>query len=72
MVNVIPKNDEHPHVHAVDCDCAPKVQWADDQTGEVFFNGPLIVHNAFDCREFSEAITGEGVSDDQGWVVING
>jgi len=52
MVNVIPLDDEHPHVMGEGCECCPEVRWQDSD-GMVFEN-PVLVHNAYDCREVAE------------------
>jgi hypothetical protein len=60
MLNVIPENDDRQHVFEADCWCKPDVRWQLDD-GEIIQNGPLIVHNAADCRESVELLLGEGI-----------
>jgi hypothetical protein len=71
MVNVIPSNDEREHDHSANCWCEPRVEWIDPETGFPYPNGPGIYHNAADCREFSEEITGESVSEGKFWTVYD-
>lgn len=70
MVNIVPNNDERRHVHQTDCWCEPVVHWQDDETGEVFENGPLVVHNAADHREAVEELIGEQLAQDKDWGIF--
>ena len=72
MVNVIPLNDEREHVHSTECWCEPFVEWADPVDGIVHENGPVIVHNAADCREACEEVTGASLSREKTWKAILG
>lgn len=65
--HVVPVNDEAPHDMSAECKCGPRLEWADPDTGEPYALGPLVVHEAFDCRQVSEEVTGEAVSEEQGW-----
>jgi len=69
MINCVPRNDERAHVLAVDCWCQPRVEWLDPDTGLPWAsgNGPLVIHNAADCREASENVTGESVAPGLDW-----
>jgi hypothetical protein len=69
MVNVVPRNDEREHQHDADCWCQPRVEWLDDD-GQVYPNGPLIVHNAEDGREFVEKTIGEMLSPEKDWAIF--
>lgn len=69
MINVIPNNDEREHSHFTDCWCEPWYEFVDD-AGKIHSNGPLIVHNAADHREFVEQITGDKMSAGQNWSVF--
>jgi hypothetical protein len=69
VVNVKPDNDEIEHVSDSYCPCAPRVLFIDDETGVEFQNGPLIVHNAIDCRETVENAIGQSLAPDKGWTV---
>lgn len=53
-LHVLPINDEKEHTETTDCHCGPRVEWSDPDTGEIYANGPLVIHNAFDCREIVE------------------
>jgi hypothetical protein len=67
-VHVIPLNDEQEHEKSTSCWCEPTVNWIDPDTNRPWANGScMVVHNAADCREFSEQVTGEGVSPSQKW-----
>ena len=69
-LHVIPRNDEIEHERSAECICQPRVEWADPDSGEVYANGPLVSHNAFDCREVSEQVTGESVAPGLVWETI--
>lgn len=69
MVNVIPLNDEREHQHTADCWCGPESRWQDKDTGEIYANGPIIIHNASDHREAVERLLGEAISKDKTWGV---
>lgn len=73
MLNCYPLNDEREHELNAQCWCEPDVLWLDPDTGLPWTNphaSPFIVHHAADCREVSEAVTGESVSDDQRWETV--
>ena len=72
MINVVPINDEKPHVHDDTCWCHPKVETAHTKTKEPYLRGPLVIHNSEDCREVCERAIGEGVSRRQKWGVFAG
>lgn len=67
--HIIPLNDEKKHEHSAECSCEPAVSWIDPDTNLPYPRGPLIVHNAFDCREISERVTGEIVDADSKWAL---
>lgn len=69
MINVIPNNDEREHECGGSCWCEPEAEWADPDSGEVHTKGPIWIHNSADCREYSERVTGEGVTKEQNWTV---
>ena len=46
-LHILPENDLKPHVKSKFCKCAPMEFQADN-------NQPLIIHNAWDGREFFE------------------
>lgn len=55
MVHVIPLDDAKEHSMATDCHCEPRVDYIDPDTDLPWEgDGPLVVHNAFDCRELFE------------------
>jgi len=68
-IHVIPTNDDIEHIKGPDCPCRPTVEWEDPVLGGIYPNGPLVTHRASDCREVSERVTGEGVSEDLKWEV---
>lgn len=73
MTNIIPENDEREHVESMDCWCNPEVRWKDPETGELYNHlGPLVVHQALDCREFCEHVTGEPLAEDKRWEIFYG
>lgn len=70
-VHTIPLNDEREHEQTTDCWCDPTVIWIDPKTGLPWANGgPMVVHNAADCREACELITGEAIEPGKGWIAI--
>lgn len=69
-VHVIPQNDEIEHERSAECICQPRVEWVHPESGEVYPRGPVVTHNAFDCREVSEQVTGEKVAPGLGWETI--
>lgn len=69
MVNLIPLNDEKEHTESTDCACDPRVEWQDPDTGEIYVNGPMIIHNAFDCREVFENLTNSH-DPEKPWMII--
>lgn len=64
MVNVLPENDEREHIADVYCWCEPTISDSDAS------KGPLIIHNAADCREVIEQATGEQWEAGKGWIRI--
>lgn len=70
MVNCIPINDEKAHEHSPQCWCQPTVTYLDEETGAVFRNGPMVIHNSADQREVLERLIKEGVSPEQMWGVF--
>ena len=70
-VHVIPQNDERPHCIFYECWCNPRVEWLDPETNLPWANGSCrVIHNAADCREISEQVTGECVDDLSKWEVV--
>lgn len=69
-LHVIPQNDERQHAYSGDCWCEPRVQYLDPETNLPYPRGPMVVHNSADCREVSERITGEIVSQAHKWVGV--
>ena len=67
MLHVIPNNDEQEHELSQNCKCNPETKWQDEDG--TIFTSPMVVHNAFDCREASEVITGESMGPGMGWFV---
>jgi len=47
-VHVLPANDLKLHLEAFCCHCQPRIQRESD------YNRDLIIHNAYDGREFAE------------------
>lgn len=70
MIHVLPLNDERKHDLTADCWCRPRIEWQDQTTGEIYAEGPIITHNAADCREVAEWVTGESMAPGKGWTVI--
>lgn len=66
--HVYPRNDEREHVLSAECWCQPDVEYVHPETGEVY-EYPMHTHHSADCREVSEAVTGESVTTEQGWTV---
>lgn len=53
--HVYPLNDEREHITTgTECWCDPKIEWIDLETNLPYGDGPLVVHNAQDCREVVE------------------
>lgn len=69
MVNVVPVNDDKEHSLTQECWCNPKVNWIDSETNLPFPNGPMIVHNSSDQREFVEQALLEGM-EDKPWAIV--
>jgi hypothetical protein len=67
MVNVIPLNDAREHEHSAQCWCEPRIEWQHPSTQEIYANGPMVVHNAADCRESVERLLGEGCGQHKRW-----
>jgi hypothetical protein len=72
MIEVRPCNDERSHDDGLCCWCEPLVQWLDPETGLPWpsANGPLVVHNSADCREVCENLTGESLSKEKTWEMV--
>ena len=68
MINVVPLNDDRQHVHTAECWCEP-VSHCQDKAGVVYPRGPIVVHNAADCREQVERLIDEGAGEDKRWAV---
>ena len=58
MIHVLPQNDEREHLLSEFCWCEPR-----NDAG-------VMVHNAADCREISERVTGESVAKELQWEII--
>lgn len=71
MVSVVPLNDEREHVQDSWCWCDPRVNYR-DEAGLEYPRGPIVVHEAADCRQVSERVTGETVSPSQRWAIVCG
>lgn len=71
MVNVLPLNDDREHDLCTACWCEPRVEWAHPDTGAIYGNGPLVVHNAADCREACEVVTGESLAPEKRWHFVS-
>jgi hypothetical protein len=69
MINTIPVNDEREHRRGQDCWCQPRVEWCNEETGEVYPNGPLGLHNSADHREAVERLLGEPLAQDKRWAI---
>lgn len=41
-------------IEGLECWCRPRIEWQDPETGEIYPGGPLVIHNAADCRELIE------------------
>jgi hypothetical protein len=68
--HLIPRDDERLHHRSTDCWCAPRVDVIDPDTGTPWASGGArVVHNAADCREIVEQVTGEGYG---GWSLFIG
>ncbi len=54
-IHVVPHADIHQHDLSADgkCICGPKIERFDSLTS-INYSEPLIIHNAFDGREFNE------------------
>lgn len=61
-----PEYDEREHVFSVDCWCDPRVEYINEDTGLPYGNGPLVVHNSADHREFVERLLA-GSFDNKPW-----
>ena len=53
-VRVLPVNDLKPHLESAACKCAPRVESAE--------SGTVVIHNAYDGREFYEGEEDESKS----------
>lgn len=70
MINVVPVNDEADHIEDTYCWCEPRVDYRDPDSGEEYTNGPMIIHNAADCREVVEELLGDSLSPDKKWMTV--
>lgn len=71
MVHIVPQNDDRKHLLEVYCWCDPLVRDRNPMTGERHDeDGPILLHQAEDCREYAEAITGELLAQDKGWIIL--
>lgn len=72
MIHVIPLNDERQHATASDCWCEPRLDFVDPETNLLWASGDgRAIHNAADCREVCEEITGECVEEGREWILMN-
>ena len=70
-VHCIPNNDEREHIQSVECWCDGLVEWLDPDTGLPWANGSYrMIHNAADCREYSEEVTGDSMEPGKNWSVV--
>jgi hypothetical protein len=70
-VHVVPRNDERQHAHSLECWCKPRVDWVDPDNGQPWpRGGPRVLHHAADCRETCEELTGEALSPDHTWELV--
>lgn len=68
MIACVPLNDDIDHIAgSKDCPCEPEVRYQDPETGEIYKNGPFLIHNALDGREAVEVLLGEGL-DGKKWL----
>lgn len=66
-VHCYPVNDEKGHLLNQSCACNPRVEWQDPFTGRIYPRGPVVIHNAYDCREACERALGVPVSSSHHW-----
>jgi len=69
MITLTPQNDSREHTLGLTCWCDPHVEWQDPDTKEIYREGPLVVHNADDCREAVERLLKQGI-EGKGWFII--
>jgi hypothetical protein len=73
MVNVIPLEDEHPHVMGEGCECCPWISWEERADGVL--EKPVLVHNAYDCREVAEraevTVGIKSIGNGNGWGIFD-
>jgi len=69
-IHVIPIGDEKPHETTHECACRPTVEWVDPTDGKPYENGPLVIHNSYDGREYVERAIGESLVKGSRWKVI--
>lgn len=72
MIHVIPLNDEREHELDSSCWCEPRLDFVDPETGHPWASGDgRAIHNAADCRECAEEVTGGIVEEGKGWILMN-
>ncbi len=70
-VHCVPLNDEREHDLDPECWCDGLVEWLDPETGMPWAAGGYrMIHNAADCRECAEVVTGEGMGSGKEWEVV--
>lgn len=53
LVEVLPVDDIRTHIHSIYCPCEPEIRQ----------NGTMLVHSAYDAREYTEFNSGKFVSN---------
>jgi hypothetical protein len=68
-IHTVPVLDERRHDLTIDCWCDPRIEWLDPNTERPWVSGlgPLVHHNAADCRECAEEVTDESIEPGKGW-----
>lgn len=73
MWHVHPINDEKPHnLEGPTCPCNPRVEYINPEDGLPYVDGPIVIHNSWDCREVveeAEKILGITPSSVRSWRV---
>lgn len=70
MIHLIPINDERPHIEDTYCWCDPTIIYGDDNIDFNDTKGPIVRHNAADCREIVEEAIGGLSEPGKYWKVI--
>lgn len=72
-VHTVPNNDEREHQLTTDCWCEPCVEWIDPESGMPWESGlgPLVHHNAADCRECAKQLDGESMEPGKDWSILH-